>query len=178
MRRPSLSVKLPIKKTPGLSNYLTRQVHKEDVVQRYATEDCAFDVISAGRNPPNPIELLSSSRMNKILDQFHPSYDYIILDLPPVGEVSDALVVGKLVDGILLVVRQNYCNSKALSDAVTQFEFVEARILGVVMNCSNETTGRYQKYYRGFRGYTSRYEGSYISATKSTKRSTEQTAGK
>ena len=161
MRRPSLSAKLPIKKLPGLSNYLTRQVGMEDVIQTYGNsdEDGTFNVIAAGRNPPNPIELLNSSRMRKALDQLRSAYDYIILDLPPVGEVSDALVVSKLVDGILLVVRQNYCNRSLLSAAVKQFSFVDTRILGVVMNCAVEEGGSYGKYYRGYR--RSRYDGSY-----------------
>lgn len=163
MRRPSLSAKLPIKKLPGLSNYLTRQVGMEDVIQSYGNEDeCAFNVIAAGRNPPNPIELLNSDRMRKALDKLRSSFDYIILDLPPVGEVSDALVVSKLVDGILLVVRQNYCNRSLLSAAVKQFSFVETRILGVVMNCAVEESGGYGKYYRGYR--RSRYESSYARA--------------
>ena len=161
MRRPSLSAKLPIKKLPGLSNYLTRQVGMDEVIQTYgnADEEIAFNVISAGRNPPNPIELLNSGRMRKALDQLRSSYDYIILDLPPVGEVSDALVVSKLVDGILLVVRQNYCNRNLLSAAVKQFSFVDTRILGIVMNCATEENGAYGKYYRGY--HRSRYEGSY-----------------
>ena len=161
MRRPSLSSKLPIKKLPGLSNYLTRQVGMDEVIQTYGNKDeeYAFNVIAAGRNPPNPIELLNSGRMRKALDQLRGSYDYIILDLPPVGEVSDALVVSKLVDGILLVVRQNYCNRNLLSTAVKQFSFVDTRILGVVMNCATEEGGAYGKYYRGYR--RSRYEGSY-----------------
>ena len=161
MRRPSLSAKLPIKKLPGLSNYLTRQVGMEEIIQTYGNrdEEYAFNVISAGRNPPNPIELLNSGRMRKAMDQLRGSYDYIILDLPPVGEVSDALVVSKLVDGILLVVRQNYCNRSLLSAAVKQFSFVETRILGIVMNCAVEEGGSYGKYYRGYR--RARYEGSY-----------------
>ena len=161
MRRPSLSAKLPIKKLPGLSNYLTRQVGMDEIIQTYGNsdEEIAFNVISAGRNPPNPIELLNSGRMRQALDQLRGSYDYIILDLPPVGEVSDALVVSKLVDGILLVVRQNYCNRNLLSTAVKQFSFVETRILGVVMNCATEESGAYGKYYRGYR--RSRYEGNY-----------------
>ena len=161
MRRPSLSAKLPIKKLPGLSNYLTRQVGMDEVIQTYGNgdEEASFNVIAAGRNPPNPIELLNSERMRKALDQLRSSYDYIILDLPPVGEVSDALVVSKLVDGILLVVRQNYCNRTLLSEAVKQFSFVETRILGVVLNCATEDGGAYGKYYRGYR--RSRYEGSY-----------------
>ncbi|MBQ9761468.1 MAG: polysaccharide biosynthesis tyrosine autokinase [Oscillospiraceae bacterium] len=164
MRRPSLNAKLPIQKTPGLSNYLTRQVDKQDVIQKYATEDCHFDVVSSGRNPPNPIELLSSERMQNMLDELRSSYEYIILDLPPVGEVSDALVAAKLVDGVLLVVRQNYCDRNALADAVSQFKFVDARILGVVLNCTSDESARYGKrYYKGYRRYYSRYQGSYAS---------------
>ena len=176
MRRPSLSAKLPIKKLPGLSNYLTRQVGMEEIVQHYGSgdEECGFNVIAAGRNPPNPIELLNSSRMSKALDQLRGSYDYIILDLPPVGEVSDALVAAKLVDGVLLVVRQNYCNRTVLSDAVKQFSFVDARILGVVLNCTEEDSRAYGKKYRGYKRSYSRYEGSYIAASRAAKKSAEQ----
>lgn len=175
MRRPSLSAKLPIKKLPGLSNYLTRQVSMEEAIQTYgnADEGAAFDVIAAGRNPPNPIELLNSGRMHKALEQLRENYDYILLDLPPVGEVSDALVVSKLVDGILLVVRQNYCNRSLLSAAVKQFGFVETRILGVVLNCATEEGRGYGKYY--YRGYRrSRYEGSYISEVRAAQKAADQ----
>ena len=176
MRRPSLSAKLPIKKLPGLSNYLTRQVGIEEIIQCYGSDDdgCTFNVIAAGRNPPNPIELLNSGRMSKALEQLRGSYDYIILDLPPVGEVSDTLVAAKLVDGVLLVVRQNYCNRNVLSQAVKQFNFVDTRILGVVLNCTAEDSGAYGKKYRGYKHSYSRYEGSYIAASRASKRSAEQ----
>jgi capsular exopolysaccharide synthesis family protein len=171
MRRPSLNAKLPIQKVPGLSNYLTRQVSKQEVIQKYTTEECEFDVVSSGRNPPNPIELLSSDRMVRVLEEFRADYDYIILDLPPVGEVSDALVATRLADGILFVVRQNYCDRNALGAALDQFRFVETRILGVVLNCTTEDGRRYGKhYYRGYRRYYSRYEGSYVSAAKASKK--------
>lgn len=171
MRRPSLNAKLSIQKVPGLSNYLTRQVDLEEMIQKYKTEDCAFDVISSGRNPPNPIELLSSNRMQKVLDKLRGFYDYIILDLPPVGEVSDALVAAKLADGILLVVRQNYCSRTALNEALSQFGFVESRILGVVLNCTTEATGRYGKKYKSYKRYYSHYEGSYSAAARAAKQS-------
>jgi capsular exopolysaccharide synthesis family protein len=164
MRRPSLNIKLGLKKIPGLSNYLTRQVQEKEAIQKYGNEDGAFDVICAGRNPPNPIELLSSKRMKSVLDEFRQQYDYIILDLPPVEEVSDALVTSKLVDGTLLVVRQNYCNTHALSSAVKQFNFVGTRILGVVLNCSSDKGVRY--YKNRYRGYKYRYEGSYSRIAK------------
>jgi Mrp family chromosome partitioning ATPase len=82
-----------------------------------------------------------------------------------VGEVSDALAVAKLTDGVLLVVRQNYCNRLALNSAVRQFEFVESRILGIVSNCASENVGAYSKKY--YKKYHGRYEGSYSRAFKS-----------
>ena len=165
MRRPSLSTKLPINKTPGLSNYLTGYGDIGAVIQLCSLDDeKSFDVISSGDNPPNPIELLSSSKMAKVLENLKRVYDYVILDLPPVGEVSDAMVAAKLTDGILLVVRQDYCNSVALSSAISQFEFIESRILGVVLNCVGESTGKYSRYGKGYYSKYSKYSKSYASA--------------
>ena len=165
MRRPSLNTKLSIRKVPGLSNCLTHQVQLEEVLQEYQSGECTFHVIAAGRNPPNPIELLSCDGMKEAMERFRRTYDYIILDLPPVGEVSDALVAASLVDGYLLVVRQNYCNSNILHSAVKQFEFVGAKILGVVLNCADGGGGRYGSRYKNSRS-AERYVGSYMKAAK------------
>ena len=166
MRRPSLNYKLSIRKVPGLSNCLTHQVQLEEVIQNYSSGDCNFHVIAAGRNPPNPIELLSCDGMKEALQRFRSHYDYIILDLPPVGEVSDALVAASLVDGVLLVVRQNYCNSNILHAAVKQFEFVGGKVLGVVLNCAEEGGGRYGTRYKSHRKYANRHVGSYMKAAR------------
>ena len=116
-----------------------------------AKNDNDFSVIAAGQNPPNPVELLSSPRMNKALEKLRKTYDYVILDFPPLGEVSDAMAAADKVDGILLVVRQNYCNRLALADTVHQFEFVNAKLLGVVLNGTTESEGKYgKKYYRRY----------------------------
>ena len=166
LRRPSLSVKLPIEKMPGLSNFLTGQIDLHKIIQSCQMDtDSGFHVISSGRNPPNPIELISSAKMEKALEALRQSYDYIILDLPPVGEVSDAMVAAKLVDGILLVVRQDYCNTVALNSAVNQFEFIESRILGIVMNCVGERGGKYRKYYK-YKKYYAQYQGSYAAEAR------------
>ena len=172
MRRPSLSTKLSINKRPGLSGYLTSQNHLDEIIQSCGLKDAedSFQVIASGHNPPNPVELLSSARMTRLLDKLQGAYDYIILDLPPVAEVSDALAVAKLTDGMLLVVRQNYCDRRALSAAVRQFNFVEGRILGVVYNCATEDSNGYSGYYKKYNKYYSRsgrkYEGSYLAANK------------
>ena len=159
MRRPSLAEKLPINKTPGLSDFLTGQITADNLIQLCGIKDDehAFHAISSGRTPPNPMELLSSARMKKMLARLRDHYDFIILDFPPVGEVSDALAAAKLTDGMLLVVRQNYCDRLALNNAVRQFEFVDSKILGIVFNCTTEEGGygnKYNKrYYKKYGNY-------------------------
>ena len=153
LRRPTLAERLPINRTPGLSDYLSGQSSADTLIQLCGIkgDERAFHAISSGRTPPNPMELLSSARMKRTLELLRDKYDYIILDLPPVGEVSDALVAAKLSDGMLLVVRQNYCDRVVLNDAVRQFEFVDSKILGVVLNCTSEEGGSYRrKYYKKY----------------------------
>ena len=143
MRRSSLESRLPIAGNPGLSDFLSGQTHPEGLIQPCGMKGCekAFHVIAAGQNPPNPVELLSSDRMTRLLGKLRSVYDYVILDLPPVGEVSDALAVSKATDGILLVVRRSRCDRAALRAALQQFEFVGSRLLGIVYNCSEKTSG-------------------------------------
>ena len=168
LRRPSLSEKLPISRTPGLSDFLSGQTGAENLIQRCSLKEgaLAFHAIAPGHMPPNPLELLSSNRMEKLLAKLRESYDYIILDLPPVGEVSDALAAARFTDGMLVVVRQNYCDRMALNAAVRQFEFVDAKILGVVFNCTSEDGKGYSnKYYkRYYRRYYRAYDRSYRAA--------------
>jgi len=176
MRRPTLAEKLGVRKKPGLSSYLTGQCRLEGLLQfcNIKNEEKIFHVVTAGQNPPNPIELLSSARMEKLLELLRGAYDYIILDLPPVGEVSDAMAVAQKTDGMLLVVRQNFCDRMALTDAARQFEFVNAKILGIVYNCALEGGERYGKnyykrhykrYYKSYYGRGSqKYSGRYASA--------------
>ena len=164
MRRPTLAEKMGLNKKPGLSEYLTGQHEFKDVVQRYGREEeTAFHVVSAGESPPNPVEMLSSLRMERLLASLREAYDYILLDLPPVAEVTDAMAIAPKADGMLLVVRQDYCDRIVLSETVQQFAFINAKVLGVVFNCTSEYSGRYygksyyKRYYR--RRYYKRYKG-------------------
>lgn len=172
MRRPSVFAKLPVQKMPGLSNFLTGQNNLDSLIQPCGLpgEERAFAVISSGRIPPNPMELLSSPRMAKFLEVLRQHYDYIIVDLPPVSEVGDALALAKSIDGFLLVVRQNYCNRVALKDVIRQFDFVDAKILGIVYNCTTEDSAGYgynKRYYKKY--YNNSYEKSYNKAQKKAK---------
>lgn len=149
MRCPSLEEKLPLARKPGLSGFLSGQNPAENLIQLCVLKgsEKAFHVITAGQNPPNPVELLSSARMEKLLRKLRGVYDYVLLDLPPIAEVSDALAVAGQTDGMLLVVRRNCCSRPALSAAVQQLDFVESRLLGIVYNCAEDKLSEYYKSY-------------------------------
>ena len=168
MRKPTLAEKMSLKKHPGLSDYLIGKMDFQDVCQRYESGNAKIQVVAAGHTPPNPLELLSSEKMAWTMENLEKHFDYIILDLPPVGEVSDALVTAKMTDGVLIVVRQNYCSRADLREAVQQFEFVGSRILGVLMNGIEGSTNRYgRKYGYGYRKrYGYRYSDSYKAAAE------------
>ena len=159
MRRPTMAEKMRLRKKPGLSEFLSGQNELKDVVQSFGKGEgeVAFHAISAGENPPNPVEMLSSQRMERLLASLRKVYDYVVLDLPPVAEVTDAMAIAPKVDGMLMVVRQNYCDRIALKDTVQQFSFINAKILGVVFNCTSEYGGDYygKGYYRSY--YRRRY---------------------
>ena len=99
--------------------------------------------------------------MKKVLKNLEAQFDYIILDLPPVTAVSDAVVTSSLTQGMVVVVRQDYTNKRALNDTVRQLQFVETKILGFVMTCAGTQRGTYSKYKKykkyGKYGYGSHY---------------------
>ena len=164
MRRPTLAEKLNINKKPGLSSYLTGQSDLNNLVQYcgIAGDEQAFHVITAGQNPPNPIELLSSNRMDVAIETLRKHYDYVIFDLPPIVEVSDTLAVAQKLDGVLMVVRQNHCNRLALNMTLRQLAFVDAKVLGVVFNAVTDEGRSYgRKYYRYYKSRYGRYNRYY-----------------
>lgn len=149
MRLPTISKRLDLQLVPGLSNMLARQCNVNEVLQPTELHE-KLVVMSAGDIPPNPSELLGSKSMWTLMEVLSGNFDFIILDLPPVTEVSDALVASKLTDGMLVVVRQNYAVRRALAETMQQLKFAEAKILGFVMTCSDiQTKGKYKKYKYG-----------------------------
>lgn len=165
MRLPTLAQKMGLQNQRGLSSYLTGQCKLDELIQYCGIKDHEkdFHVITAGQIPPNPVELLSSKRMAHALETVRKFYDYVILDFPPVGEVSDAVTVSRETDGMLLVVHQNHCDRMVLTDAISQFEFVGAKILGVIYNGAANHLGKYGKknYYRSYYESSASHAGRY-----------------
>lgn len=161
LRLPSLHKKLKIAPKPGLSNVLAARVDPLPYVQtvevaRVNNVPITFDVLSAGDIPPNPSELLGSVRMKQRIERLAGKYHFILIDLPPVTAVTDALVATKIVDGIVMVVRNEYTDSGSLKEAMRQLKLVDARILGFVYTCADAGSGSYRKKYK-YR-YYSEYE--------------------
>ena len=114
--------------------------------------DRNFSLILAGDIPPNPSVLLNSRNMDKYLEMWAYYFDYIIFDFPPVGVVSDALVLAEMLDGMIVVVRQDYCEQPVLDDTVRKLKYVGANVLGFAVTMTGRGGKRYGKYEYGY-GY-------------------------
>ena len=151
MRLPGIVSKLRLEKRQGLSNLLAGLCDSADAIIPPAG-DCKFSVVQAGAVPPNPSELLGSDAMKKYLELWKNQFDYIIFDFPPVGVVSDALVLAELLDGMIVVVRQDYCEQPVLDDTVRKLKYVGANVLGFAVTMTGRGGKRYGKYEYGY-GY-------------------------
>lgn len=152
LRRPKLHKYFDLENKVGLSNVLSGIYDGEskDYIQKTNIDN--LDVISSGHIPPNPIDLLASDKMQELLKTLEETYDFIILNTPPVNLVSDALVLSKNVTGYILVVRSNYTEYQALDDAMSNFELAKIKLLGVVLNDFNRKHTKYSggKYKKVF----------------------------
>ena len=165
MRLPTIHSKLSLNSgSPGLSNLLAGLCEDKESL-RVSKFFNNWYIMPAGDIPPNPSELLGSVHMQDLLKHFSEIFDYIVIDLPPLNIVTDALVISPWTDGLIVAVRQNYTSSRALKDCMYQIEKVKAKFLGFVMTdaavgeSSYKNYGKYGKY--GKYGRYSKYGYDY-----------------
>lgn len=164
LRIPSIAKKMRIDSSPGLTDLLMGHgAHMPDF--RSALLDNWF-ILPSGDIPPNPSELLGSRRMEYILKNLRESFDYIIIDLPPVNIVSDALSIASLITGMVVVVREDYTEKKELERCFRQLQLSNVNVLGCILNESKNDGGSYKKY-RKHKYY--KYYKYYQSSAKSDK---------
>ncbi len=152
MRRPRVHRYFELESRVGLSNVLSGMCTFDEAVKKAGGLN--LSVLPAGLIPPNPVELLSGDNMKNLLDELSESFDYIILDTPPINIVADALSVANLVDGNIIVLSSASSTHIETKKAVSQFEYANANILGFVLNNVNtkNTKGYSKKYmYYGYR---------------------------
>ena len=181
---PSVAAKLEIHGAPGLSNLIAGMNAEQSCLRKSGYFDNWY-ILPAGDIPPNPSELLGSERMHALLERYSGVFDTVIIDLPPINIVADALVISKWTDGLIGVVRQNYTDKRALADCMYQVEKLGVKFLGFVMTdaavgeSSYKSYGKYSKKYGYGYGYGSDYgyEISQSSSTGSKKKAFLDAAG-
>lgn len=115
----------------GLAAYLAGAVGLDECIAE--VPDLGICVIPAGVVPPNPSELLNTTRMQELIGLLKQNFDYVLLDAPPVSVVTDAAVVGRMADGALLTVRSKYASARVVRQAKAKLDAVGVRILGGVL---------------------------------------------
>ena len=147
LRMPTVSKKLGCKSVPGLTDVLVGQNCLMDVTQS-SKDYRMLSVIPAGNIPPDPTWLLQSTQMKTILKALRSAYDYIFLDLPPVTSVADAAILAPLLDGYVIVVRDETTEYRAVADSLDQLRLAKAKVIGFVYNDADISGGN--KYYHSY----------------------------
>jgi len=115
-----------------------------------------LDILSSGSIPPNPSELIGSRRMRELLSDLEKDYDMILIDSPPIGAVTDAMILSTMADTTILVVRAHKTKMEFLEKSREGLERVNTSLLGVVLNdfdVSQTYGSASYKYYRYYRYY-------------------------
>ena len=153
LRKPKLHNSFKVDKNQGLSNYLINKSNLEDIINK--TNIKTLDVIASGPIPPNPAELLDSPKMNELLTILNEKYDYVIIDTPPIGLVTDGVILMQYADANLYIVRHNYSKIKSLSVVNNISKNKNISNLNIVINdyTQNEGYGYGYGYGYGNDGY-------------------------
>ncbi len=141
LRKPSIYRKLHLQNTKGLSSVLVGFCDFSDAV---ISANPNFDVLVSGPTPPNPSELLGSDSMSTLLNAVKEQYDYVVIDTPPINVVSDAVVLAPKTEGIVMVVQDRCTTHEQFKKSVASLSFAKARLLGVVLNSSDDHTAKYK----------------------------------
>ena len=144
MRKPSIHKKFKISNAAGTAELLLRKKSFEEVANDYNEN---LTIITAGKIPPNPSEMLASRAMTAFIKEMKNEFKYIILDTPPLQAVTDAQVLSTKADGVLLVVRAGSTKKELVSNSVDLINKVHGKVIGTVLNGVENKRNNY--YYYG-----------------------------
>ncbi|MDD5571713.1 MAG: polysaccharide biosynthesis tyrosine autokinase [Bacteroidales bacterium] len=159
LRKPRLYTELGLSNNVGISNYLINRSELGEIIQK--TQLKFLDVITAGPVPPNPSELIASEKTKQLFEHLKEIYDYIIIDTPPVGLITDAYLLTKYADVNLFIVRHNQTNKNVFESVFREFENTNASNIALVVNDVNVDKRVYGYGYRYAYGYGYGYNFSY-----------------
>ncbi len=131
LRRPRMHSLLKMPNDVGLSSYLTGNIDECTLIE---VPDEIISLVPSGPIPPDPSELLGSERMGSLIKELEQQFDFVLLDSPPIGAVTDSLTLSQYVDGTILVVKAGSTTIEMLESGIRKMRDINARILGVVLN--------------------------------------------
>lgn len=159
MRNPTVHKNFNLSNKVGLSSCISMGTALSDAVQKTSIE--GLYALTGGVIPPNPSELLGSEQMKNVLQRAKEQYDYVLIDTPPVMPVTDALIVGRFVDGMILVIASAEVKVEMARDVKNQLVNAGANILGVVLNkVRSEHHGYGYGYYYYYGNYGEKHKKS------------------
>lgn len=144
LRKPALHKMFKLSNFKGLSDVIVGNSDLEKAMYNYKDN---FDILTSGKIPPNPSEILASNAMTMLLEKLKTMYDIIIIDSAPLQAVTDAQIISNKVDGTLLVIRAGLTKREAILQAKELLNQVNAKILGVVLNGAENNSEKHYYYY-------------------------------
>lgn len=144
LRKPSVHKNFKLSNLNGLSEVLIGKERLDDIIQNYNSN---LDVLTSGKVPPNPSEMLGSKVMSDLLEILKEKYDVIILDSTPLQAVTDAQILSTKADGTILVVRAEKTKIDATVESKNLLDKVGANIIGVVLHAVPNNRSKYYYYY-------------------------------
>jgi succinoglycan biosynthesis transport protein ExoP len=163
MRRPRVHAIFDVAQEPGLSNLLVGDCKPSESIRKTGVQNLC--VLPAGMIPPNPAELLGSKRCDEFFVSLRQSFDWVILDSPPVLAVADASILANTASGVVFVVGADQTSRQAARAALEQLEAVQAHVIGAVLNRVDLEKNPY--YYSAY--YRKEYSRYYAQATPPTR---------
>ena len=152
MRRPRLHQVFGLSNNDGLSAILSSDMTKADVLSNINKfRDTNIYLLSSGAIPPNPAELLGSTQMKRLLDLAGETFNYIVIDSPPVASFTDGVLISSLVDGVLLVVHGGKTSRQVVKRTRQMLVEIGAKIIGVVLNKADVRSNDYYYYHYGYK---------------------------
>jgi capsular exopolysaccharide synthesis family protein len=145
LRRSSVHNHLRLYREPGLSDYCSRETKLDLIMQ--STKEPNLSAVTSGKLPPNPPALIGSTAVKRFLDECRERFAWIILDAPPIVSVTDPLLLAKLADMVLMVVRYNQVDRKLARRSLVALRRTDARVVGVVLNGIDPKSDSYHYYY-------------------------------
>jgi capsular exopolysaccharide synthesis family protein len=158
LRKPKLAAEFNLTSEVGVVNYLIKQKTIDEIINH--TSIPYLDVILSGPIPPNPAEMILSEGMKDLIEELKKKYDYIILDTPPVGLVSDALELAQYCDVTLYIVRQNVTKKDMITLLNNRVKRGELNNTSIILN-GLENKAKYGTGYGYGYGYGSYADGYY-----------------